>query len=113
MIKKEEHMRSQPSNVITWTIPIVLAAVLACSLVMPLNAQTRSSQKGPAQAPPKSFDNPQQAAEALSRQRKPMMFLSCSTSWGRMARTSLFQQIRFVIRTLLLPLPPRLTKRIW
>ena len=40
MSKKEEHMRSLPSNVITWRIPVVLAAILACSLVMPLNAQT-------------------------------------------------------------------------
>ena len=63
--KKEETMRSQPSNVITWIIPVVLAAILACTLVMPLNAQTQSSQKGPAQAPPKQFDNPQQAAKAL------------------------------------------------
>ena len=47
-------MRSQPSNVITWIIPVVLAAILACTLVMPLNAQTQSSQKGPAQAPPKA-----------------------------------------------------------
>ena len=47
-------MRSQPSNVITWNIPVVLAAILACTLVMPLNAQTQPSQKGPAQAPPKA-----------------------------------------------------------
>jgi hypothetical protein len=65
MIKKEEPMRSQPSNVITWTIPIVLAAIVACTPVMPLNAQTQSSPKGPAQASAKSFANPQQAAEAL------------------------------------------------
>src|SRR6478752_5576996 len=66
MIKEgRTHMRSQPSNVITWTMSVVLAAILACTLVMPLNAQTKPSQKGPAQAPPKPFDNPQQAAEAL------------------------------------------------
>ena len=65
MIRKEEHVRSQPSNLITWTIPVVLTAILACTLVMPLNAQTQPTQKGPAQAPPKAFDNPQRAAEAL------------------------------------------------
>src|SRR6476661_3436082 len=65
MIKnKEETMRSQPSNVITWIIPVVLAAILACTLMMPLNAQTQPGQKGPAQTPPRAFDNPQQAAEA-------------------------------------------------
>src|SRR4029077_14693922 len=65
MIRKEEHMRSQPCKVITWTLPVVLAAILACIRVMPLNAKTQPTQKGPAQAPAKPFDNPQQAAEAL------------------------------------------------
>ena len=65
MTKKEEHMRSQRTNVITWILPVVLAAILACIPVMPLNAQTQSGSKGPAQTSAKSFDNPQQAAEAL------------------------------------------------
>jgi len=63
MIKKEDH--TKPSNITTWSVPVVLAAILACTLVMPLNAQTQPSERGPAQAPSKSFDNPQQAAEAL------------------------------------------------
>jgi len=65
MIKNEEDMRSQPSNVITGTVLVVLAAILACPLVMPLNAQTQPTQKESSQSSPKAFDNPQQAAEAL------------------------------------------------
>ncbi len=47
MIKKEKHMRSQPSNVIPWKTLVVLAAILACTLVMPLNAQTQPTRKRP------------------------------------------------------------------
>ena len=64
MIKRKEYMRSQPSNVITYAIPVVLATILACNLVMPLNAQTQPTQNGPAQAPPKLFDNPQQGCRS-------------------------------------------------
>jgi hypothetical protein len=65
MIEKEEHMRSQPSNVIAWSALVVLVAMLSCTLMMPLNAQTPPTEKAPAQPSSKAFDNPQQAAEAL------------------------------------------------
>ena len=58
-------MRSQPSNVIAWITLVVLAAILACALMMPLNAQTQPAHRGPHQPSPRAFDTPQQAAEAL------------------------------------------------
>ncbi len=50
-------MRSQPSNVKTCDKFTLLTAILACALMMPFNAS--------AQASPKAFDTPQQAADAL------------------------------------------------
>jgi hypothetical protein len=65
MSKKEASMRSQPSNLNACDKFVLLTAILACALMMPLNAQTQPTQTGLAQASSKAFDTPQQAAEAL------------------------------------------------
>jgi hypothetical protein len=59
-------MKSQHSYVTVLYTLIVLAATLSGGLIMSLNAQEQP-QKAPAQASPRAFDNPQQAAEALIR----------------------------------------------
>jgi hypothetical protein len=60
---KEEHMKS-PSSPIAWNT-LLLVAILSCVLALPLQAQPAQPSAAPSAPAQKTFNTPQQAAEAL------------------------------------------------
>ena len=65
-MNKEKHVKSRPSNPIAWnTLLVLLVAILSCALALPLRAQPTQPAAASSASAQKTFNTPQQAAEAL------------------------------------------------